>query len=386
MVWFYGGAFFSGSGDVDLYNGEYLASFGDVLVISVNYRLGALGFLNSGSPEAPGNMGMYDQVMALNWIKNNIEAFGGDPENIVLFGQSAGATSAGLHLFSPLTRDIPSRVILQSGGPLFPKIYYENSIEKSSMFAVKTGCATHEDQLISSPSKVLKCLRDLDTASLVASHEPLFKKYKIPFFPHAGDEFLPDLPHEAILDAGNIGPQTEILVGNMEDEGSFFLHLFFPEVFKSNADIKNFNLTLDEAKEYVSQAYSFIPENQAQLMSQFFLMNLNEASKSEILKATHDIIGDSGFICPAVLLSEHLSDFNVSVYHYLFTERPSNTKWANWMGSTHMDEVDLCFWPPAPFTSKVTPQPKWTSAGGSSTHGLLLPKQGKITSGLLRSR
>ena len=104
LVWLHGGAFFAGSADLDLYNGETLAAVGDVVVVSVNYRLGALGFLTTNSDEIGGNMGMFDQAMALQWIKENAESFGGDPDNIVLFGQSAGATSAGLHLFSPLTR------------------------------------------------------------------------------------------------------------------------------------------------------------------------------------------------------------------------------------------------------------------------------------------
>lgn len=145
MVWFHGGAFFSGSADLDLYNGEVLASIGDVVVVSVNYRLGALGFLTTVHDSIAGNMGMYDQVLALNWIKENIFAFGGDSDNIVLFGQSAGATSVGLHLFSPLSNDISSRVILESGSPLFPKIYFENQIEKGNIYLHEVGCYHYQD-------------------------------------------------------------------------------------------------------------------------------------------------------------------------------------------------------------------------------------------------
>ena len=413
MVWFYGGAFFSGSIDLELYDGSYLAAAGDVIVVSVNYRLGALGFLSSpparndsgtnqvkpGTLDAPGNMGMYDQVMALNWIKENIDSFGGDPDNIVLFGQSAGATSAGLHLLSPLTREIPSRVILQSGSPLFPKIYFENSIEKSALFALKAGCmdesklglsttgssptttnssSDHEEYYIKNSIEVVSCLKNLSIDQLQAAHIPLFQMYKIPFFPKPGDEFLPELPHEAIEDIDSLGPQTEILLGNMKDEGSFFLHLFFPDIFKSDPKssdgsihpkngIRNQtrgkahqshsypNITLDQAKYYISQAYSFIPENQAQLMSEFFLLSLNnETSPSSLLKATYDIIGDSGFVCPAVVFSEHLANYNISVYHYLITERPSNSDWDHWMGSTHLDEVQLIFGLPIKYPGNYT--------------------------------
>lgn len=342
MVWFHGGAFFSGSSDLDLYDGEVLASLGDVILVSVNYRLGALGFLTTNHETIGGNMGMYDQVLAINWIKENIFAFGGDSDNIVLFGQSAGATSAGLHLFSPLTREIPSRVILQSGGPLFPKIYFENQIEKGTVFLDEVGCHSSLTPNSSDPipDEVIDCLTNLPVDTIVRGHKKLFEKYKIPFFPHPGDDFLPDLPHDMIQEYG--GSQTEILMGNNEDEGSFFLHIFFPEVFP-NQDISHINLSVSDASSYITKAYNFIPETQAQLMSQFFLAGSALSNKTRLLKTTHDIIGDSGFVCPAVVLSEMLSEFNVSVYHYLMKGRPESSNWNSWMGSTHLDEVQFVF-------------------------------------------
>lgn len=248
----------------------------------------------------------------------------------------SGATSAGLHLFSPMSRDIPSRVILQSGSPLFPKIYFENHEEKGNIFLQEVGCAN-------SSLHLTDCLQSLSVEEIIAGHEKLFRQYKIPFFPHAGDDFLPDLPHDSIHDQSNLGSQTEILIGNNEDEGSFFLHLFFPDAFP-NEDISRFNLSVEDAKDYISRAYSFIPENQAQLMSQFFMMNLKEGGKKDVvLKTMHDIIGDSGFVCPAVLLSELMSEYNITVYHYLMTGRPTGSAWHSWMGSTHLDEVQFVF-------------------------------------------
>lgn len=358
MVWIHGGAYFSGSSDLELYNGDVLASIGDVIVVSLNYRLGALGFLSTIYDDLSGNMGMYDQVVALQWIKENIEFFGGDPENIVLFGQSAGATSAGLHMFSPLTKDIPSRLILQSGSPLFPKIYYENSLEKSSQFAVETGCGS---LLVANGniSHVIDCLRALPIDKIVKAHEPLFQLYKIPFFPHAGDEFLPELPHDMIYEPSSIGSQNEILLGNNEDEGSFFLHLFFPDIFTNDESNINqsqvFNLTVNELQAYITQAYSFIPQNQASTMSQFFLASASTTKdQSKIIKATHDIIGDSGFVCPAVVFSELLSEYNVTVYHYLMNGRPSNSQWNAWMGTTHLDEVPFIFGSPLRYPHQYT--------------------------------
>lgn len=343
MVWFHGGAFFSGSSDVDIYSGEYLSAIGDVVVVSLNYRLGALGFLNANLDQFSGNMGMYDQVMALNWIKDNIEYFGGDPSSLVLFGQSAGATSAGLHLFSPLSRNLTNRVILESGSPLFPKNYFDNSFEKSQEYTHLVGCSDSKSDLSSNPDKVLDCLRNLPIDELMKGHEPMFQKYKIPFFPRHGDDFLPDLPHEAIADFFEFDKnKPEVLIGTTEDEGSFFLHLFFPDFFTNTA--VNGTLDIEKAKSYISKAYSFIPERQAKMMSEFFLSGLSkDATKETILKVTYDVIGNSGFTCPAVQMSETMSEQNMSVYHYMFTHRPSSTPWGEWLGSTHLDEVEFVF-------------------------------------------
>ncbi|KAI1305843.1 Acetylcholinesterase-1 [Halotydeus destructor] len=343
MVWFHGGAFFSGSADVDLYHGDHLAAHGDVVIVSLNYRLGALGFLNAGTDQYGGNMGLYDQLMALNWIKDNIDQFGGDPESLVLFGQSAGATSAGLHLFSPLSRSIAKRVILQSGGPLFPKNYFENSMDKSNEFAVQVGCAGNNvSDIFSQPEDVIACLQSKTVDQLVIGHGPLFKKYKIPFFPRPGDDFLPELPHESILDPDALDGQTDIMMGSTADEGSFFMHLFFPEFFQN--DMVNSSLSPELAKHFVAEAYSFIPERQAKMMSQFFLGSLTaNSSADEVLTTTYNVVGDSGFVCPAVHMSEILAEYNMSVYHYFFTHRPSNTRWGQWFGSTHLDEVDFIF-------------------------------------------
>jgi para-nitrobenzyl esterase len=120
MVWIHGGAFILGSGSTALYSGERLANRGDVVVVTINYRLGALGFLNwkslvSGSDLPPANLGIRDQIAALEWVRDNIENFGGDPENVTVFGESAGAMSIGTLLGVPSARGLFHKAILQSG-------------------------------------------------------------------------------------------------------------------------------------------------------------------------------------------------------------------------------------------------------------------------------
>ena len=113
MVWIHGGSLKHGS--ASQYYGEALAISGGVIVVTINYRLGVMGFFTTGSEDAPGNVGMLDQVMALRWVQDNIRVFGGDPEVVTIFGESAGAWSVGSHMISPLSRGLFKRAITQSG-------------------------------------------------------------------------------------------------------------------------------------------------------------------------------------------------------------------------------------------------------------------------------
>ncbi len=120
LVWIHGGAFILGSGSTSLYSGGRLAERGDVVVVTINYRLGALGFLNwqaicDGDDRPPSNLGIRDQIAALEWVRDNIAEFGGDPENVTVFGESAGAMSIGTLLGVPSARRLFHKAILQSG-------------------------------------------------------------------------------------------------------------------------------------------------------------------------------------------------------------------------------------------------------------------------------
>lgn len=120
LVWIHGGAFILGSGSTALYSGSRLARRGDVVVVTINYRLGAFGFvgwdgLGPDAKHTPGNLALRDQIAALAWVRENIGAFGGDPENVTVFGESAGAMSIGALLAIPAARGLFHKAILQSG-------------------------------------------------------------------------------------------------------------------------------------------------------------------------------------------------------------------------------------------------------------------------------
>ncbi|KAF5276536.1 hypothetical protein FQR65_LT03966 [Abscondita terminalis] len=116
MFWIHGGAFVVGSGSTDIFGPDFLIHE-DVVIVTINHRLGLLGFLSMNDPmlEVPGNAGLKDQVMALKWVKLNIKNFGGDPNNITIFGESVGGCSVHLLMLSPMSKGLFHKAIIQSG-------------------------------------------------------------------------------------------------------------------------------------------------------------------------------------------------------------------------------------------------------------------------------
>ncbi|XP_049808396.1 juvenile hormone esterase-like isoform X4 [Schistocerca nitens] len=114
LFWVHGGGFYYNSGSDTEHGPDFLISYG-VILVTINYRLAQLGFLTTGDAVVPGNAGLKDQHLALTWAKQNIASFGGDPDLITLWGQSAGGMSVSFHLVSPLSTDLFSRIIIQSG-------------------------------------------------------------------------------------------------------------------------------------------------------------------------------------------------------------------------------------------------------------------------------
>ncbi|KAJ2951268.1 hypothetical protein O0L34_g5669 [Tuta absoluta] len=145
MVWIHGGGFVFGSGNDAIYGPEFLVRQG-VILVTFNYRLGVLGFLSLDTADVPGNAGLKDQVAALRWIKKNIRNFGGDPENITIFGESAGAVSVSLHLLSPMSKGLFNRAIVQSGSSLAFWAQAFEPREKAKALARQLGLVTDEDK------------------------------------------------------------------------------------------------------------------------------------------------------------------------------------------------------------------------------------------------
>ncbi|RUS76068.1 hypothetical protein EGW08_016172 [Elysia chlorotica] len=206
MVWIHGGGFNLGSGSD--YNGAYLATKGQVVVVTLNYRLGPLGFLSTEDDVIPGNFGMLDQVMALKWVRLNIRHFGGDPGQVTVHGQSAGGHSVSLLALSPLATGLFQRAIAQSGAAITPSSLSRQSErisprETAGKIGAKVGCLQQD-----SPS-LLKCLRSKTVNELMDADQAVFAEankdylFLLMWKPRVDGPsgFLPDEP-EVLLSKG----------------------------------------------------------------------------------------------------------------------------------------------------------------------------------------
>nr|XP_029728675.1 acetylcholinesterase-like [Aedes albopictus] len=159
MVWIHGGAFMSGSSNSFVYNPLHLVEEG-VVVVTLNYRLGALGFLSLPSAGITGNAGLKDQLLVFKWVKQNISRFGGDSENITIFGESAGSMSAYLHYLSPNSRKYFHKVICQSGVACSESFFQVDAANKARKLAKVFGYDGNDDSkvletLLKTPAKML---------------------------------------------------------------------------------------------------------------------------------------------------------------------------------------------------------------------------------------
>jgi para-nitrobenzyl esterase len=221
MVWIHGGGFVSGTGSGLLYRGGDLARRGDVVVVTVNYRLGALGFLahtalaeGSTAPRVVGNWGLLDQVAALRWVRDHIARFGGDPGSVTIFGESAGGMSISTLLGMPAARGLFHRAIVQSGPPYTHSLDRARSAAEDLAEGLGLGEITRE-VLESVPAADL-----VETTRRMQDRAPSPGELPLPFLPVVDGAVLPRRPEEAV--AGGEVAEVPLLVGTNRDELTFF--------------------------------------------------------------------------------------------------------------------------------------------------------------------
>jgi para-nitrobenzyl esterase len=219
MVWIHGGAFVMGSASSPLYSGSRLALRGDAVVVTLNYRLGAIGFLDAtgldpGPAAPPANLGLLDQLCALEWVRDNVEQFGGNPECVTLFGESAGAMSAAALLAAPRARGLFHRAILQSG-----------AADNVSTPAQASEVAAHFLRELGLERPDREALSRLAMPELIGAQQRTTRKLAslrgvLPWQPSQDGSLLPEPPLQAIRRGA--GARLPLLIGTNSDEWKLF--------------------------------------------------------------------------------------------------------------------------------------------------------------------
>lgn len=325
MVWFHGGGLFSGESDD--YDGSLLARDGDVVVVTLNYRVGVFGFLSHPALNTEGhayaNYGIMDQQAALRWVKANIRGFGGNPDNVTIFGQSGGGTAVMANLVSPQSAGLFHRAINQSGTRI-AVTRPETFLKIGTELATAAGCA---DQSAA-------CLRGLSVEQVLAKQTGVLRV--VADFPSVDGTIITE-PALQAFQAGRFN-RVPILTGLVQDEQSFFM----PELNSKKP------LTSEELDRYIA---SFGAPHRESILASYKIASYPTPTMAEIA------IAQGAKACTARMLNAAWSRY-VPVYAYEFRDRtaPSYFEPPSYpMNAYHTAELQYLF--PSFHGGQGTPHP-----------------------------
>ena len=334
MVWIYGGMFWSGSAVLDLYDGSDLAARKDVIVITIAYRLGPLGFMYlQNNPEVPGNAGLLDQVMALKWVKDNAANLGGSPDDITIFGQSTGAVSVGFHLLSPMSKGLFKNAILQSGSPTayWAVMKTNKMVERVSKLAANVSCP------VSLGDELLSCLQGVDPEVLTDQQWILVDKwFDVPIGPMVDGNFLPGHP-DCLLENGDI-QTTNVMIGVNLHEGNIPVLYGFMDDFPLEEEGRPDRDPFRDILLAIADGDDSLQEELLTVYSSEF----PDANKRR-MRILDAAAGDSLIKCAVLDFTRAYTLLGGNVYMYSFEEKFKSNPWPGWMGVPHGYEIEAVF-------------------------------------------
>jgi carboxylesterase type B len=353
MVWVHGGAFAFGSGG--MYDGSMLSLVGDVIVVTINYRLGIFGFLSSRNAQAKGNAGLWDQILAFNWVRYNIGDYGGNPNDITIFGESAGGFSVSIQSLIPSNRGLFHRVISQSGiANSFLTI--SNASSSTVEVGTKVGCAYSYHSV--NDYSFIECMKRVDADVLLQAVDEVNSRLgmnaiiQIPFGPIVDGELIHRDPalllHDKTSTEYNFYQSLDMMTGTCTGEGSLVVGL--AAAFQNSL---NFNFSQGVPTREMSQ--TLIPyftktvfNNSAgvsdMICNKYCVRGNNEEQGRQFL----NMWSDAAFVAPATLaLNSHSHNMQGSAtYQYVFYDEfsastPAGAPW--YKGSAHATDVYYMF-------------------------------------------
>ncbi|XP_051727045.1 crystal protein [Ctenopharyngodon idella] len=312
MVWIHGGDFIAGSASKPLYDGRFISNYSNTVVVNMEYRLGAFGFLVTGKdPEssAVGNYGILDQQAALRWVQENIAAFGGDPNKVTLFGESAGAQSVCLHLMMESSESLFRHAAIQSLPFSLPLKTRWDAVKLGWDFAKLTNCSAFD----------LPCLRSLSSHAVLNAQAKSGSKIINPFHflevfetwgPFIDGELIQEQPITA-FQTGRWQSYKPVILGTTSEEGVIFVY----GVFNQSVSML----------ECVLYTVAIFKQHALRILHKYIPFYRNQDRRVMLSQ----IVTDYVFLCPARLSARSGVRAGGSVWLYVFDHAPSDPNiWA----------------------------------------------------------
>ncbi|XP_057566721.1 liver carboxylesterase-like isoform X10 [Hippopotamus amphibius kiboko] len=317
MVWIHGGGLVVGGAST--YDGLALSAHENVVVVTIQYRLGIWGFFSTGDEHCRGNWGLLDQLAALHWVQENIAHFGGDPGSVTIFGESAGGASVSILVLSPLAKNLFHRAISESGVALTSVLIKKDMKAAAKQIAVLAGCKTTTSAVL------VHCLRQKTEDELLEISQKMKffavdfhgdPRESYPFLPPVLDGvLLPKTPKEILAEKKfNTVPY---IVGINKQECGWILPMFM------GYPLSEGKLDQETATSLLWKSYPIlhIPEELAPVATEKYLGGTDDPVKKKDLFL--DLIADGIFGVPSVNVARRHRDAGAPTYMYEFQYRPS---------------------------------------------------------------
>ncbi|CAG9119248.1 unnamed protein product [Plutella xylostella] len=345
IVYIHGGGFMSGSSNELIYNPEPIVRK-NVIVVVINYRVGAFGFLCLKVKGAPGNAGLKDQVAALQWVNKNIQTFGGDPQSVTIVGASAGGASVNYLMMSREARDLFHRAMIESGTAFSPFGFAQDPIERAALVASKLGYNTKNPfELLNIFTNASKA--DIINASIIEGTVDPMKRYI--FRPCVEKQILGGYPFitktpKQIMESGDYN-KVPVIVGYNDKEGIMDESLLDDNLYQELEEHLDDTLPDNMVFTGYDQKSSLLKD----LRDFYFQDNALDKSMAD---SVIDYFSDAFYMYPAVVLTRYLLRDNkhpVFNYYFQYSSRRNIIKIMNGSGdkkgASHGDEVFYMFEP-----------------------------------------
>ncbi|XP_021237614.1 fatty acyl-CoA hydrolase precursor, medium chain-like isoform X1 [Numida meleagris] len=347
FVWIHGGGLVFGAAST--YDGSALAAFDNVVVVTIQYRLGIVGYFSTGDEHARGNWGYLDQVAALQWIQENIIHFGGDPGSVTICGESAGGISVSALILSPLAKGLFHKAISESGTAI-RTLFTEKPEEEAQRIAAAAGCET------SSSAALVECLREqteeeieqitlkMDMTTLKLCYTPSENCEQTSMFisSYVDGVFFPKSPSQLLSEKAINAVPYMIGVNNCEFGWVIPKMMKFPD-FRDGLD-------KEVARQILQSSFALSFKNVTSVtVDLIFGEYMGKAeSRAQVRDGLLDALGDHVFVFPSVEVARYHRDAGHPVYFYEFQHRPSSATGVvpEFVKADHGDEIAFVFGKP----------------------------------------